>query len=136
MFNLFIVSTMLSNSSNITANTVNSNSSSPPSILITSSVSCWPALEPSLNLLLPPHPHPSTPLSSDDYLKLYTVVFEYCVGASEGEKKGNKVAGLNVSGEELYRTLVKYLEIKFSQWASVIIKGWVYDSAITYIVEM
>lgn len=86
--------------------------------LSSSSVSCWPALEPSLNRLfsLPDSTPPLPALGSDDYLKLYTLVFDYCVGAGDNNKKG-RVLGLNVSGEELYMTIVKYLETRFNQWS-------------------
>lgn len=108
-----------SNTSN-TSNILNNNQN----LLISSTpISCWPALEPSLNRLLTLDIIPSDPagpsLSSEDYLKLYTLVFEYCVGASD-VKKGSasgRVMGLNVSGEELYRTIGKFLEITFNQWA-------------------
>lgn len=86
-----------------------------------SSVSCWPVLEPSLNQLFPQPSDFSTPsnLTSDDYLKLYTVVFDHCVGSSEGKKgkTATAAAGLNISGEELYLTLIKYIETRFQQWS-------------------
>ena len=113
----------------LTSTTTNSaNNSGNSNLLISSSsVSCWPALEPSLNRLLPPAvtstllPSEGPPLDSEDYLKLYTLVFEYCVGAGESRKgSGGRVAGLNVSGDELYRTLIKYLEIRFNQWSQSI----------------
>lgn len=85
-----------------------------------SSVSCWPVLEPALNQLFPiaANDIAATPLNSEDYLKLYTVVFEHCVGSAEVKKAGKgAAAGLNICGEELYFTLVKYLETRFLQWS-------------------
>lgn len=97
------------------------NTSTTISSISNSSVTCWPVLESALNQLFP---SPTTPiqstLGSEDYLKLYTVVFDYCVGAVEARKSGKSsatVAGLNISGEELYMTLVKYLETRFQQWS-------------------
>ena len=99
----------------------NSNSS-----ISNSSVSCWPVLEPALNQLFPPtspiDPQFTLPssLGTEDYLKLYTVVFDHCVGSGEVKKAGKSsaaTAGLNISGEELYMTLVKYLETRFQQWS-------------------
>lgn len=103
---------------------VTTSNNSIPSIS-NSSVSCWPALEPALNQLFPsPSVSPATGsgLGSEDYLKLYTVVFDHCVGLNEGKKAGKAgggaaANGLNISGEELYMTLVKYLETRFQQWS-------------------
>lgn len=98
-------------------NTVNTSTTT----VSNSSVPCWPLLEPALNQLFPQNlPSSSTAtsaLSSDDYLKMYTIVFEHCVGPVEGRKASTVGAGLNVSGEELYFTLVKYLQVRLSQWA-------------------
>lgn len=110
----------------LSTNFTNFDDSNNSNILSSTSVSCWPALEPSLNRLFPSIPPSDSTqalpaLDSDDYLKLYTLVFEYCVGVGAGEdgsnKKGGRVVGLNVSGEELYRTIVKYLFIRFTQWS-------------------
>ena len=87
-----------------------------------SSVPCWPTLEPALNQLFPVADQLAiqSTLSSDDYLKLYTVVFEHCVGPVEGRKAGKSSvgAGLNISGEELYLTLVQYLQVRLTQWSN------------------
>jgi hypothetical protein len=100
---------------------LSSTNTSSSSIINYSSVSCWPVLEPALNQLFPPSTDLTAPstLGSDEYLKLYTVVFEHCVGSAEGKKAGVKTAavGLNISGEELYMTLVKYLETRLNQWS-------------------
>lgn len=106
-----------------------------PTSITNSSVSCWPALEPALNKLFPSpaiiaiattNTPPHFDLGSEDYLKLYTVVFDHCVGLAEGRREGKSAsaalpAGLNISGEELYLTLVKYLETRFEQWSIYLI---------------
>jgi hypothetical protein len=108
-----------------------------PTSITNSSVSCWPALEPALNKLFPSpaiiaiattNTPPHVDLGSEDYLKLYTVVFDHCVGVglAEGRGEGKSAsaalpAGLNISGEELYLTLVKYLETRFEQWSIYLI---------------
>lgn len=95
-----------------------------------STIPCWPQIELALNQLFPtfdnnhntsplPMP-PTTTISSDDFLKLYTLVFEHCVGPVDSKKSNSSttiMAGLNASAEELYFTLVKYIEIKFKTWS-------------------
>lgn len=117
--------------SSFVKNSNNSNSS-----VSNSSVSCWPLLEPALNQLFPPPTFLgdqfalSSSLGSEDYLKLYTVVFDHCVGSAEVKRAGKSsvstgAVGLNISGEELYMTLVKYLETRFQQWSQLLM---VYNS--------
>lgn len=90
-------------------------------------IPCWSVLESALNQLFPSPENLGVPsqLCSDDYLKLYTLVFEHCVGSVDSKKtttsgSGKVMDGLNFSGEELYMTLVKYLEIRFDSWSNFI----------------
>lgn len=93
-------------------------------VMQNSSIPAWPVLEPALDRLFP---LPATtelaatlppPLSSEDYLKLYTCVFEHCVGAVKKPASGSSVSGL-ICGEDLYGTLVKYLENRLIQWSTI-----------------
>ena len=90
-------------------------------------VPCWPVLESALSQLLPP-PNgltTATSLTSDHFLKFYTLVFEHCVVAVEVKKGTTTTAhggtsGLNICGEELYLTLKTFLQFRFNQWSQYI----------------
>lgn len=103
-----------------------------------SSVSCWSVLEPALDQLFPLPAGLSTrsTLNSDDFLRLYTVVFEHCVGSIEGVKTGGSekaAAGFNISGEELYMRLVNYLSIKLTKWSNhLVIYNIIFEYSITF----
>lgn len=108
-----------------------------PTTITSTSVPCWPQIELALNQLLPSpqdlfshvnNPNQTGPstLSSDNFLKLYTLVFEHCVGPVENKKSNSNsvLAGLNASAEELYMTLVKYIEIKFTSWSQHLVNKY------------
>lgn len=105
-----------------------SNTTTTPSsnlVMQNSSVASWPVLEPALDKLFPipsKITERSCTLNSEDFLKLYTLVFEHCVGTSSSTtnsgKRQNTAAGL-ICGEDLYVTLVKYLENRLIQWSSI-----------------
>lgn len=114
IFYCFLAEEMLSNSSINSSTAISS---------FHSSIPAWSQIEPALNQLFPSPGDLDKPtsLTSDDFLKLYTVVFEHCVGSTDG-KKSSASSKLNLSGEELYMTLVKYLETKFTSWSQFLVR--------------
>ena len=90
--------------------------------LSTTGVDCWPTIESALNQLfsLPTEVSNSITLTSEDYLKLYTLVCEYCVGArGKNNVKENNGAGL-ICGKDMYEAVFHYISHKISKWAEII----------------
>lgn len=105
LFTIFILvnNKMLATSSSNSKSSYNSSSNLIP---------CWPALEAALERLLPLNYETETTevLVSEDYLKLYTLVFDYCVGNSSLNEKSTDKKPTNSSGTQ-HHTLFMYFLI-------------------------
>lgn len=85
--------------------------------------------------LLPVNPKsPSnTAFPSEELLKLYTIVFDYCVGngAASEKKLSGKFGTLKyvffhllafMFGEELYKAVVGFINVRFQMWFRQVIQ--------------
>ena len=107
-------------------------------------IPCWSTLETALNQLFPSPAEMTnqTTLTSDDFLKLYTLVFEHCVGAVFDGKKaaagstgsGGQKNTHSAGGEEVYAVLVEYLENRFNSWGQFIVNLFELEKLLFYLI--
>lgn len=90
--------------------------------MLSTNIDCWPAIEPALNQLLPLPAELSNPigLNNEDYLKLYTLVFEHCVGTGGDRNNGKGGTEGLICGKDMYEAISQFISHKLVIWCESI----------------
>lgn len=114
---------LTSNNSNTNTNSQdNTNDNDINMVSLSTSVDCWPTIELALNQLfsLPTEVSNLITLTSEDYLKLYTLVFDYCVGGTGGKNNVKENGAGLICGKDMYEAVFHYISHKITKWAEFI----------------